>query len=364
MSMFGGLQGTDLIRFGMGVLGGRDLNHGLSQGLGAALPAFEQRQSKKKWEGQVAGMDVSPQMRQALTMMGPKQGSAMYAQHLFQQAQPKAKPQMPWFVQQDGSLHPAKQKLMQMQRGPRQPRRDPYAERATAAQRLGMQEGSPDYRRFVLTGRLQNGQTPQNKPPSGYRWSQNGNQLEAIPGGPATKLTPEAAGRIAIMEQGRNALPQVRRIVKSMKSVDGRRIGMMFRSGEGGEARRLVQGAIEGVLRGLTGAAATESEVSRLMDMYGPSPTDSVPLMQKKLNRLDELIKSQMKLMRTGRGGMGLNTASTTNPQPTETAPATAPQRPVQQSQPQIGLQEGQTIRNPQTGERAIVRNGQLVPIQ
>ena len=201
----------------------------------------------------------------------------------------------------------------------------PYADYETGNRLLSseMQAGGTDLdalRRQKLQlevekrRREMNAPPGQGKPPAGYKWGADG-ELEAIPGGPATKLPGELAGRVAIMSEGVRLMPKIRELLgikgpgqtddpaQPMGTVDQRRIGMVLQTGRGGQAHRMLLGAIEGVLRGLTGAAATKPEVDRLMDMYGPASNDTAATMEDKLNRLESLIRRQIATMAGGRGG-------------------------------------------------------------
>lgn len=136
------------------------------------------------------------------------------------------------------------------------------------------------------------------KPPAGYRYAADGQALEAIPGGPAEKLTPEQAAKTAQVNNARNALPEIERVM-----VDQAPDLFAFYAGAGetGRGRRLVKEAIEGYLRATSGAAVTESEMDRALDLYEPKPYDSAETRKAKFQRLSQFLQGTGENMMRGR---------------------------------------------------------------
>lgn len=150
------------------------------------------------------------------------------------------------------------------------------------------------------------------KPPAGYDWVDANDPkkgVAAIPGGPATHLPSETAGRIAMMDVGAEALPQARKVLMAnrgpmgLKGLDG--MASTTGIGEVGRAERSITTAIEGALRAMTGAAAPESEVKRYEGMFKPGPLDSVETATQKLNQLQDFIDGAKRLVNQGRGPAG-----------------------------------------------------------
>lgn len=139
------------------------------------------------------------------------------------------------------------------------------------------------------------------KPPAGFRDAGGGN-LEAIPGGPATQMSGDQAGRIAMMRTAREGLEQAKVFFSDM-GVTGR-AGKLFNMGEAGQAERTVTSAIEATLRALTGAAATTNEVERLEKLFAPTIYDSVATRADKLQKLEAFIGKAEGVLTQGRGGM------------------------------------------------------------
>lgn len=189
------------------------------------------------------------------------------------------------------------------------------------------------------------------KAPSGYRWSTE-DQLEAIPGGPATKLSSETAGRIAMMQTAREGLPDARDVFLKEWGVGGALdnvaaqipyVGdIAWLSGDIGRARRTVRTAIEAALRAMTGAAAPESEVDRYEGMFMPGVYDNQASAKQKLDQLDQFIARAEEIVTRGRrpspltgnaSPAGLNTPQGGAPPP---ANATAPAVPPSQGRTEL----------------------------
>lgn len=144
------------------------------------------------------------------------------------------------------------------------------------------------------------------KPPAGYRWTEGG-ELEAIPGGPATSVSADVAGRLAMIETAQKDLPEARKVFEQSWGVTGT-LGqavvpefMSEWSGRVGRARRTITSAIEAALRAMTGAAAPESEVRRYEDLFMPSVTDRPETVRQKLDALERFMASATEIATRGR---------------------------------------------------------------
>lgn len=144
------------------------------------------------------------------------------------------------------------------------------------------------------------------KAPPGYRWSADGN-LEAIPGGPATSISAEAGGRLAMMETAMPAVQQARDVFLKPWGITGA-IGQAVMpeqlsnwSGEVGRAKRSVRAAIEAALRVMTGAAAPEPEVVRYLDIFMPTMTDTRETAKQKLDLLEAFMLNAREIATRGR---------------------------------------------------------------
>lgn len=133
------------------------------------------------------------------------------------------------------------------------------------------------------------------KPPNGYRWSGGKpGELEAIPGGPATKLSGEAAAKVGMMRATRVTLPQIRDIFLGAEGESGTRpggqdniVGYYAEAGITGEGVRLIRGGVETVLRAASGAAVPETEVERYERLFVPKPYDTQPTRERKLDAFE-----------------------------------------------------------------------------
>jgi hypothetical protein len=126
------------------------------------------------------------------------------------------------------------------------------------------------------------------KPPSGYRYAQDGQALEAIPGGPATKLPGDMAGRVAALQTAKESFADVRNFYEGQDLGD--RASQLINSGNAGRVERNVRLAIEAALRAMTGAAAPESEVENYLNIFGPSALDTQATIKDKLDRLQSFM--------------------------------------------------------------------------
>jgi hypothetical protein len=125
-------------------------------------------------------------------------------------------------------------------------------------------------------------------PPAGYRYTPDGQSLEAIPGGPATKLPGDMAGRVAALQTAKESFADVRNFYEGQDWGD--RASQLINSGSAGRVERNVRLAIEAALRAMTGAAAPESEVENYLNIFGPSALDTQATIKDKLDRLESFM--------------------------------------------------------------------------
>jgi len=148
------------------------------------------------------------------------------------------------------------------------------------------------------------------KPPPGYRWSTaKPGEMEAIEGGPASKLPAETAGKVGMMRVAVSSLPMMRNIfLGELDPKTGQRRGTTINAfdyyanrGTTGEGYRLGTGAIESVLRAASGAAVPESEVTRYSDLFLPSYVDTDATKVRKLDSLERWISTMLSAIQEGR---------------------------------------------------------------
>lgn len=135
--------------------------------------------------------------------------------------------------------------------------------------------------------------------PAGFQWvdpSDHSRGLSAIPGGPATRLPSETAGRVAMMRSARPGVEAARQVYERSWGVGDFAqhgaanvpgvgdIGTF--SGEVGRAQRNIRVAVEAALRSMTGAAAPEHEVRQYMELFTPNARDNVESARQKLDLL------------------------------------------------------------------------------
>jgi hypothetical protein len=146
------------------------------------------------------------------------------------------------------------------------------------------------------------------EPPSGFRWSGDGTRLEVIPGGPGEQLSPDVAGRLAMLRTAAQDLPGAREFFTrnwSTSEAVRNMIGHPQFAEEYNRNRRSVQTAVEGIIRAVSGANAPEAEVQRLLNMYMPSNTDTIDVARQKLALLSRFMQEYESTVMRGRGGSG-----------------------------------------------------------
>ena len=167
------------------------------------------------------------------------------------------------------------------------------------------------YRFDPHTGRAERiSGTGERPAPPGYRWAADG-RLEAIPGGPATRIQGEQAGRLAMLRTARGGLAEARRVFTQSWGPGGtlqQAIVPEFMSewsGTVGRARRTITAAIEAALRAMTGAAAPDTEVRRYEDLFMPHAGDRPETVRQKLANLEAFMNNAENVIMQGRGPAG-----------------------------------------------------------
>jgi len=144
------------------------------------------------------------------------------------------------------------------------------------------------------------------KLPSGYMWKDPANQalgVVPIPGGPATQLPSEAAGRIGLADSFLGNFDAIRK-----KVDEGQVTGPIDRfratndsSYEGAETYRQIQTGVDSLQRMLTGAGMPASEAAQYAFRYLPTYTDNNTSMVEKLDRLKSELEGVQKRVMQGR---------------------------------------------------------------
>ncbi len=145
------------------------------------------------------------------------------------------------------------------------------------------------------------------KPPQGYRFTESGN-LEAIPGGPAGKLSAESTSKVALAKQGNKDVGRFRKLIFDKKREINRGVLTLLSSpvippGKGRLAYSLVYNAMNARLRLESGAAVPETEVARAVKAFLPKPLDTKETIESKVNRMEEFFNIFEETIKEGRGG-------------------------------------------------------------
>ena len=163
------------------------------------------------------------------------------------------------------------------------------------------------------------------KAPTGYRFEDPQDPtspLTAIAGGPAEKLSAEAAGKTALVEQGLRDTVRFEKLIFDKKGNLNRGIVTLLNSPyipPSGKARRAysaIFNAINARLRLESGAAVPEPEVVRAMKAFLPAPLDDKKTAKFKVDRMKEFFDIFQETLGTGRSPA---------PQPIPPPPQAAP---------------------------------------
>ena len=213
------------------------------------------------------------------------------------------------------------------------------AARARVAGQYGIQQGTPEFKAFVLTGELpanaskipagfeSDPSTGGLKPiaggpadpaylrtkgdrqnaPSGYRWvnpEKPNEGMVPIPGGPGEKVDAEVAGRLGLARSFLGQLPDIRKRVEAGEITGPIDAGMAkLGMGGPGEIRRQMDSGAEALLRMLTGAGMNMDEAKEYTRRYRFDPTDNSKTVVSKLNQLERELNSVGETVGKGRGG-------------------------------------------------------------
>lgn len=144
--------------------------------------------------------------------------------------------------------------------------------------------------------------------PSGYRPTQDGGGLEAIPGGPADPankpptIAPEVAARAALTgEYLDNATGIRERIAQGDMTGPVDFMTAQVGYGEQGETRRQMLSGVDALRRGLTGAGMSAAEAGDYVQRYLPAPQDNAETLLSKHDQLVEELTRYKSNMEQGR---------------------------------------------------------------
>lgn len=144
--------------------------------------------------------------------------------------------------------------------------------------------------------------------PSGYRPTQDGSGLEAIPGGPADPankpptIAPEVAARTALTGEFLDNAASIRERIASgdmTGPVDFATAQIGY--GQQGETRRQMLSGVDALRRGLTGAGMSQAEAGDYVERYLPAPQDNAETLLSKFDQLTEELTRYKANMEQGR---------------------------------------------------------------
>ncbi len=131
------------------------------------------------------------------------------------------------------------------------------------------------------------------KAPAGYRYNAQGT-LEPIPGGPASKLSGDVAGRVSLSETVLGYFPEIEStLIDNFDRTD-------YNLGRGatGRANNKLREAVGAAIYAKTGAAATPKEIDEQMDLYAPSTFDTAETRKNKITQLKNFLQNYVKSAR------------------------------------------------------------------
>jgi hypothetical protein len=164
-------------------------------------------------------------------------------------------------------------------------------------------------------GRFSSGGSNGEKAPAGYRFTQAGD-LEAIAGGPATKQSAEAAGKIALIKQGLSDVEAFENQIKNKNGSFNRAkiagLRVYGRPNARDEYSKL-NNSLNARLRLESGAAVPEQEVERAFETFAPNPLDSDATIKSKLARMKEFFSGAQTEIGQGRGANPVKTELSNN---------------------------------------------------
>lgn len=148
------------------------------------------------------------------------------------------------------------------------------------------------------------------KLPLGYMMKAPGDPAQGvtpIPGGPAVKLTVEAAAKKTMIDEAiKNVADFKTMLIDPSGDIDRVLLGTMdtrLPFSQGREAYSLVYDAIEAKLRAESGAAVPEPEVVRMAKRLIPGSLDNDSTIKRKLQMLDGFLSGTKANIERGRGG-------------------------------------------------------------
>lgn len=163
------------------------------------------------------------------------------------------------------------------------------------------------------------------KAPTGYQWAADGTTLEPIPGGPATALSAEVAGRVGLARSFLNQVPEIKAEVAkgTVTGIYDRAMAGNNSSSDQAAVYRKIQSGADSLQRMLTGAGMPASEAATYAARYLPTYTDSADSLNNKIDQLARELESIEATVTQGKGGPQPMAPQAGQPMPQQGAPQT-----------------------------------------
>lgn len=143
------------------------------------------------------------------------------------------------------------------------------------------------------------------KAPAGYQWNADNTALEPIPGGPATTLSSEVAGRVGLARSFLDQVPEIKAEVAkgTVTGLYDRAMAGNNSSSDQAAVYRKIQSGADSLQRMLTGAGMPASEAATYAARYLPTYTDSADSLNNKIDQLARELESIEATVTQGKGG-------------------------------------------------------------
>ena len=175
-----------------------------------------------------------------------------------------------------------------------------------AAVKQGFSGTFLDYKKAVAKAGRSSVVVNSAKPPSGFRYTEDGQSLEPIPGGPGDTLSPTEAAKVQLVESAMASHQEFQKfIVNEDGAINRINIGNMnvrMPFTDGRSANVLLLDSIEAKLRAESGAAVPKTEVDRAGKRFRPSLLDNDETIMIKMRLMDDFLNGAFnKMNRDGR---------------------------------------------------------------
>lgn len=212
-------------------------------------------------------------------------------------------------------------------------KRELESQRLENGAQLQMAQAALAEARAMRAGQMGGGSSgtrKQPKAPTGYQWSDDGESLVPIPGGPKDpsvqqkkprQLPADMAGRVALAEEYLSLYPNISQAIEHGDVTGLNAPIAQMGYGKGGEFVRQMKSGRDALQRTLTGAGMPASEAQEYADRYLPQLTDTP---EKLASKQKQLHNELSRFVNEARGKTSSGAVQDVAPQQAPSAPAGA----------------------------------------